>query len=113
MVHGASKFMSRSERPRNFRLRTLLKAFCQFDSAGTRSANRMIDSPSLFHLRHPDIVIVIILTHLLIVNYVVPSGIGVVISIGVAISLMVTGFILHLAKPIAAPVSNYVAVAIF
>ena len=31
-----------------------LKAFCQFDAAGTRSANHTIDSPSLFQLRHPD-----------------------------------------------------------
>ena len=53
MVHVASKFRSRSERPNNFRVRSLLKDFCQFDSAGTQSANGMIDSPSLFQLRHP------------------------------------------------------------
>ena len=40
--------------PAIFRVRSLLKAFYQFDTAGTRSANRMIDSPSLFQLRHPD-----------------------------------------------------------
>ena len=40
--------------PANFRVKSLLKAFCQFDTAETRSANRMIDSPSLFQLRHPD-----------------------------------------------------------
>ena len=38
MVHGASKFRSRSERPSNFRVKSLLKAFCQFGPAGTRSA---------------------------------------------------------------------------
>ena len=54
VVHGASKFRSRSERLSNFRVKSLLKAFCQFGTAGTRSANHTIDSPSLFQLRHPD-----------------------------------------------------------
>ena len=40
--------------PAIFRVKSLLKAFCQFDPAGTRTGNRMIDSPSLFQLRHPD-----------------------------------------------------------
>ena len=52
VVHGASEFG-----PINFRVRGLLKAFCQFDTAGTRYADRMIDSPSLFQLRQPDTVL--------------------------------------------------------
>ena len=51
---GASNFKSRSEKPSNFRVKTLLKAFCRFDTAGTRSANSTIDSPSFFQLCHPD-----------------------------------------------------------
>ena len=36
------------------RVKSLLNAFRQFGTAGTRSANSMIDSPSLFQLLHPD-----------------------------------------------------------
>ena len=35
-------------------LKACLKLFCQFDTAGTRSANPTIDSPRLFELCHPN-----------------------------------------------------------
>ena len=54
-IFNVSKFRSQSERPSNFRVKSLLKAFCRFDRAGTRFANNTIDSPSLFQLRHPDV----------------------------------------------------------
>ena len=36
------------------RVKSLLKAFSQFDIAGTQSANSVVDSPRLFQLRHAD-----------------------------------------------------------
>ena len=53
MVHRAFKFRSQPERLSNLGLKGCWKLFVSFGTAGTRSANSMIGSSSLFHLRHP------------------------------------------------------------
>ena len=52
---GPPKFRSRSERSSNSRVKSLLKTCCPFGAARTRSAKNMIDSLSLYQLRHSDI----------------------------------------------------------
>ena len=53
---------SQSEKLGIFRVKSLLSAFCQFEPAETGSANSMIDSPSLFQLRHPIYTAILIMT---------------------------------------------------
>ena len=55
MVHGASKFRSWSERPSNFRVKSLLKVLVNLTQLGLDPiVNSRIDCPSLFQLRHPE-----------------------------------------------------------